>query len=183
MSLASTIVIYAITIITSCFAFYIAGEGQYKLTRKIGIFFAIGITVMIAGIRYSIGTDYFSYIHGFDQIKAGFNVRWAGLEFGFYYLNLLLAKIGFNAQSIMFACSLITMCFISKALIIKRDIISVGFGALVFMLLFYQSSFNMVRLMLAVSIFLYNISNIENRKLFKFLFFHYLQQVSIFQRW
>lgn len=174
MSLAATILIYAITIISSSFAFFIAGEGQYKLTTKIAIFFAIGIPVLIAGIRYSIGTDYFSYIHGFEHIKEGLNVRWSGLELGFYYLNLLLAKMGFNAQTIMFACSLITMCFISKALIIKKDVISVGFGALVFMLLFYQSTFNIIRLMLAVSIFLYNISNIENRKLFKFLFFSLL---------
>lgn len=174
MSLVSTILIYSLTILTSSIAFYIAGQGRYKLTRRLGFFFAIAITVIIAGIRYSIGTDYFSYIHGFDQIKNGFNVRWAGLEFGFYYLNLVLAKTGFGAQSIMFAGSLITMLFISKALIMKKDVISVGFGAFVFMLLFYQSSFNMIRLMIAVSIFLYNISNIENRKLLKFLLFSFL---------
>jgi hypothetical protein len=37
------------------------------------------------------------------------------------------------------------------------------------MLLFYQSSFNGVRIMLAISIFIYNLTNIENKKLYRFL--------------
>lgn len=174
MSLAATAVIYALTIILSSLAFYIVDEGEYKITRYVAIIVAIGIAVMIAGIRYSIGTDYFSYIHGFEQIKFGHDVRWSGLEFGYYFLNLFLAKVGFSAQSVMFACSLIMMCFFSKAILNKKEAISIGLGALVFMLLFYQSSFNIVRLMLAVSIFLYNITNIENRKLLRFLAFSLL---------
>lgn len=174
MSLESTILIYALTIASSSCAFYVAGKGEYKFTREIGFLVAIGITVMVAGVRYSIGTDYYTYIQGFENIKAGMNVRWSSLEFGYYYLNLLLVRLGFNAQSILFASSLITMSFLARALSLKRNVISVGFAALVFMLLFYQSTFNMVRLNLAVSIFLYNISNIENRKLFKFLFFSLL---------
>lgn len=174
MDLASTILIYSITILTSSLAFYVAGRGEYKLTRMIGVFFAIAITVTIAGIRYSIGSDYSSYIYGFERIQAGVNVRWAALEYGFYFLNLILARIGFDAQSIMFACSLITMSFITKALMLEKKYLSVGFGALVFMLLFYQSTFNTIRLMIAVSIALYNISNIEKRKLLKFLVFSLL---------
>lgn len=170
MSIKVSVIIYLTTILTSVFAFHIAGISHQKVKRRIAVSFAIAIPVLVAGVRYSIGTDYFAYIEGFELIRYGLDVRW-NMEYGYKWLNILLAYSGLCAQSIMFAASLIMMSFISKALLKKREVISVGMGALTFMLLFYQSSFNIVRMMIAVSIFLYNIINIENRKLLKYLFF------------
>src|SRR5690606_15245298 len=42
-------------------------------------------------------------------------------------------------------------------------------GMLIYMLFFYQSSLNLIRIMLAASISFYNIKNIEERKLVPFL--------------
>lgn len=171
MSITITVIIYLMTIIISTTAFYLAGKIRQKVGFIISMFFAIGTPVFIAGVRYSIGTDYFSYIDGFKRISFSQNIRWTDVEFGFAWLNLFLTRLGLGPQSIMFASSLIMFCFISKALLKKRDVISVGLGALTFMLLFYQASFNVIRLMIAISIFLYNITNVENRNLLKYLFF------------
>jgi hypothetical protein len=171
MNITESVIIYLFTIILSSYAFHGVGKAKKKLTRNICIFFAIGIPVFIAGVRYSIGVDYFTYINGYEMIKNGMTVRWMGIEKGYVLLNLSLIHLGLKAQSIMFTTAFIMMCFVTKALLNKKKSISVGFGALTFMLLFYQSSFNTVRIMIAVSIFLYNIYNIENRNLKKYLLF------------
>jgi len=171
MSIMASIIIYLMTIIISVYSFYIVEKSQSKVKRIIGIFFAIGIPVFTAGVRYSIGTDYFSYINAFERIRMGYSVRWTDLEHGYVLLNLFLGQLGLGSQSIMFATSLLMMCFTSKALFNKQKEISVWFGALTFFLLFYQSTFNGIRMMIAVSIFLYNIIDIENQKLIKYLFF------------
>lgn len=171
MSITVSVIIYLLTIIISSYAFYLAGKSRQKITFIISMVFAIGIPVFIAGVRYLVGTDYGTYIRAFELIRFGQSVRWTGLEYGFVLLNVFLVRLGLSPQSIMFATSIIMMCFVSKALLKKREVISVGIGALTFMLLFYQSSFNIIRMMIAVSIFLYNVSNIENRKLLKYLFF------------
>lgn len=137
--------------------------------KRVAFFFvAIGIPVLIAGVRYATGTDFFSYINGFERIKLGYDVRWADLEFGFVWLNHLLVIVGLNAQSIMFTSSLVMMIFISKALYRKRETGIIGYGFLAFMFIFYQSSFNVIRLMIAASIFLYNIHNIEKRQFLRY---------------
>lgn len=170
MSVITSIIIYLATILTTVCAFHVAGKSRRKANRLIATYFAISIPVFLAGIRYATGTDYFSYIDEFERIRDGLESR-ISLEYGYIGLNILLSQLGLGAQSIMYAASLIMMCFVSKALLLRRRVIPVGVGALVFMLLFYQSSFNLMRMMIAVSIFLYNISNIENRKIFKFLLF------------
>lgn len=171
MNIIESFMIYLFTIIVSSFALELRNKTQNKVIMKLSILLAIGVPVLIASIRYSIGVDYFTYLNGFEQIKLGGTVRWDGLEKGFVFLNLMLANLGLKSQSIMFASSFMTIYFIYKALLNKRDNISVGFAVLTFMLLFYQSSFNIMRMMIALSIFLYNIKNIEKRNLFKYLFF------------
>jgi hypothetical protein len=89
-------------------------------------------------------------------------------------LNKILGGFGFGAQSIMFGSSLIILLFIAKSILRKAELISVGMGSLTFFLFFFQSSFNIIRLIIAASIFLYNIENIEKRKLLRFILFSVL---------
>lgn len=170
MSIIVTFFIYSLTILTSSLAFSFAVKNQPGIIRNFFILIALTIPVLISGFRYAVGTDYISYISGFKYIQLDLDVRWR-LEYGYFLLNKILIMLGLGPQSIMFASSLITITFIIKALLKKHVMFNVGLGLLTFMLLFYLSSFNIIRMMIAVSIFLYNISNIEDRKLLKFIIF------------
>lgn len=131
---------------------------------------AIALPSAVSGLRWGIGSDYFQYLNAFVLIRDGGIPRFSA-EFGFVALNAMLAAAGFGPRSILVASSLITMSFVAAALMSKRDVFPLGFGALAFMLLFYQSSFNTIRMMLAVSIVLYNFTNIEKRRPGRFAVF------------
>lgn len=169
-----TYVIYFGAVLLTTYGFYSADNLRSGKKYIVSVLIAIGIPVFVAGFRYSVGSDYFPYINGFNLIKVGGQVRWSNVEVGYVFLNTVLVRMGLPPQSIMFATSLLTMSFITKSLIDKRDEISLGYGALAFMLLFYLSTFNVIRLMIASSIFLYNIINIERRDLFRFVIFTFL---------
>jgi hypothetical protein len=174
MSITTSAIIYFITIIISSCSFALYNKTRKKVISYVFLVIAVSLPVIIAGVRYATGSDFFSYINGFEKIKLGYSVRWEGLEYGYVLLNAFLARLGFSSQSIMFATSLIILSFTIKALLKRKAVGLVAFGFLTFMLLFYQSSFNVVRLMIAVSIFLYNVSNIEKRNLLKYVVFTFI---------
>lgn len=171
MSITTSAIIYFITIIISSSLFALYNKTRKKVISYMFLVIAIGIPVLLAGLRFETGTDYFAYIRGFEKIRMHTSVRWEGIEYGYVLLNLFLARLGFPPQSIMFATSIVIMSFTTKALLKRKEVGLVTFGFLTFMLLFYQSSFNVIRLMIAVSIFLYNITNIEEKNLIKYLAF------------
>ncbi len=166
--MVGSFIIYFFGALLSSLVFDKTRKIKRRYKRSIFFLIAISIPVLIAGVRYATGTDFFTYINGFERIKLGYDVRWANLEFGFFGLNYLLGNIGLSAQSIMFASALVMMIFISKALYNKSETGIIGYGFLAFMLIFYQSSFNVIRLMIATSIFLYNIHNIEKRQFIRY---------------
>lgn len=171
MELFTSLFAYISIISLSCLFFFIAANAKEKVLKIISLILAISFPVVLAGVRFETGSDYFSYINGYQKIVMGDEVRWEGLEFGYASLNKILAELGVGSQGILFASSLIMFLFITMAIFKQKKYISVGFAALVFLLMFYQSSFNVIRIMIAISIFLYNIPNIEKRNLIKYLFF------------
>lgn len=127
---------------------------------------ALLVPSIVAGIRYGIGTDYYSYLSIFENIKSGNEVR---TEIGFNFLNLLVANMGGNIHVLFFLISFLTFLFIYLSLHKYRKSISVGLGMFIFMLLFYHDSFNGVRQVLAVSILLYSFNFIIEKRFWKFL--------------
>lgn len=165
-----SILLYLSTAVTTAFLFQRAGKREGLRPWNFWLLSAIGLPTVVSGLRWGIGSDYFQYLDAFVLIRGGGVPRFS-VEFGFVGLNALLAFAGFGPRSILIASALVTMSFVAAALMARREIASPGFGALTFMLLFYQSSFNNVRMMLAVAIVLYNFTNIENRRLGRYVAF------------
>lgn len=68
------------------------------------IFLAASPLFMIAGMRYGIGTDYFSYVNLFRNASR----KWDGILEPLYYLfNHLLNIMGLSEQWIFIVCSAI----------------------------------------------------------------------------
>ncbi len=169
----SLLIYFSCSLIPVIIVHFCSKNCNRKLTN-LGISLAFLIPLLVSGFRFSIGTDYYSYINGFELIKSGLNVRWANLEIGYLILNKILIFFNLPPQSIMFMTSFLMLFFLFKALLKKKSIIPIEYGLLAFLLLFFQSSFNVIRLMLAVSIFFYNISNIENKKIYKYILYSLL---------
>lgn len=156
--------IYAITI----WLFSNAVTKQKKINNYTLLFFATLVPAVLSGVRFETGEDYYSYINGFNNIVAGYGSR---LEIGFQYLSKFVFLMGLSAQGMLFIIAFLMMLFVSSALNRKKEILPVSISLIVFLLIFYQSSYNVVRLMMAVAITLYNVQNIEKKKFFKFVFF------------
>lgn len=171
MDIIKSTVIYLLVILTATYLFFLAIKTKKKSYRRFYLFLSILIPVLLAGFRYATGTDYFSYINAFNRVKLGYSTRSADLEKGFNLLNTILVKIGLNSQSILYAASLIMMFFVVKALVKREEIGYISLGFATFMFMFYQSSFNIIRMMIAIAIVLYNYTNIENKKPVKYIIF------------
>lgn len=161
ISMLFYIIIYIITI-------FICRIFVYKNKRVNSYMWMILVALIpsfISGIRYETGTDYRSYMDNFQLIVLGYNSR---LEIAFQYLNKISYYLGFGGQFMLFLSALIMMIFICFSINRKRKNISVCIGLFVFLFVFYQSSFNVVRIMLAIAVSFYNIKNVEQKKLIKF---------------
>jgi len=147
--MVNSVLIYAsIALITSLFS-ELSVKVKNKWIRGFCLLLTLFIPSFFAGVRYGIGTDYFAYERIFNNLKCGYEVR---TEFGYNLINYLIAKLGGNIQHVFFVVSLLTILFMYLSLYEYKDKISVGLGIFVFMLLYYQSSYNVVRQFLAVSV-------------------------------
>lgn len=137
---------------------YLSFKVEEKTDNKLLIFVSKAVAILfpaiIAGIRYDVGTDYKGvYEPLFEEILSGkqeFRLR--SIEVGYILLNKLVIWLGGNFNFLMFLTSLITIVPIYLGLQHYKDKINTTFAFFLFMLLFYQKSFNLVRQMMAVAI-------------------------------
>ena len=155
----------SLAIVTSALA-ELSIKNRNKNIRYLAASLTVLIPALFAGFRYQIGTDYLAYVAVFNKIKTGISTR---MEPGYYLLNKVTALLGGNVQVVFFLISLIMMVFIYLSLKNYSKHLSVGLGILVFMLTFYQPSFNIVRQITAIAIILYSLKYIEQKMFIKYL--------------
>lgn len=160
----SFLIYTSIFVFSSLFAEY-SSKLKNVFARIFLGFVSIIIPAYFAGIRYGIGTDYFPYVGIFNLIKSGRETRH---EIGFSLLNRLVALIGGNEHHLFFLMSFITIFFIYINLTKNKKDISVGLGMFVFLLLYYNQSYNIMRQIAAMAIVLYSFNFIFEKKFLKF---------------
>lgn len=166
--MVSSIIIYGCTALSTALFAEISTKAKEKVVRITAMLITLFIPAFLAGIRYGIGTDYFRYKLIFDNIRYGYVTRH---EIGYGLINYFVGLIGGNIQTVFFIVSFLTILFVYLTLYDLKDKISLGIGMLVFMLLYYQMSFNVVRQVLAMSVSMFSIRFIYKRQLMKFLIF------------
>lgn len=136
---------------------YLSFKVEEKTDNKLLIFVSKAVAILfpaiIAGIRYDVGTDYKGvYEPLFEEILSGETVQRARtFEIGYVLLNRLVIWLGGNFSVLMFLASLLTITPIYIGLSHYKKKICVPLAFFLFMLLFYQKSFNLVRQMMAVA--------------------------------
>lgn len=155
----------SIAILTSLFAGLSVKKNFDKLVITISKIMTLLIPSFFAGVRYGIGTDYYSYEKIFENLKYG---KFSRTEIGYKLINYIVAKLGGNVQAVFFIISFFTIFFVFTALIDNKDKLNVGYGMLIFMLLYYQFSYNCLRQALSIAISLFSFKYIVKRDFIKF---------------
>lgn len=151
-----------------------------KVWRDIFKWITILIPSITAGIRLNVGTDYNLYQKGFQQIINNETTRYEDFEIGYKFVNKLVAFCNGNFHWVMFIMSFFTILFIYKALYNERKNIRLSYGMMTYMFLFYQTSLNIVRQSLAISICIYALTCIYTKSVKRYIL--YIILASLFHK-
>lgn len=145
------------------------------IVRLIWILVIMTPAILLACFRYGVGTDYDSYTRMFDLYLQ------SGEKTFLYYFNnfsvgtiaiLRLGKVIFNtSQGILCIYSIATIVFLTVTILYYKERIPVFTSMMIMYILLYPASFNTIRQILAVSILLFSLRFVENRKFIPFCTF------------
>jgi len=165
-----TCVLLAATILAFISQFFI---DRNKILSQ--VFFVLSFIILwyVSANRYGIGTDYKLYenmyyeITSISTIKEGLHI-FSYVEPGWVLFNYIV-KYAFNNVQYIFTISSLFTIGLSYLFIFKnRKNINIGITVFIFICLFYNQSFNVVRQSLAMSISIFSYIYMKERKCFKF---------------
>jgi len=143
---------------------------------------ALLIPATLAGLRdWSVGTDVLHY--GYPIFKEactiphieGFSTmynNWIGT--GYLWLNFALSQVTHNFNAMLFLIMFIEIIFVFLAIYQWRDKFPIWLGMLVFYAFFFNTSLNIMRQCLALSIAFFGLKYIFERKFLFFAFWVFL---------
>lgn len=164
--------IYLFNALTVAFFVQFASKNKNKIIRFLSLGIAILVPSLIAGLRdVEVGTDSITYAENFWLLQYGESTRerWNEFEPGYSFLNNIIANLGFSYSVLFFAMQFLTMLFFVKAVWNERDNIIVWLTSFTYMLLYFQTSLNMVRQALSITICIFAITLLLKNKKMQFL--------------
>lgn len=131
-------------------------------TNKTAFYLCMLILCFLASFRSSIvGNDTQSYIYIFEQ-SADYLANGSRFEIGYVYFNYLLSKITSEPQYVFIICSLVI--YYSYSRFIWKYSKMPWLSLLLFFLLTFGSTVNIMRQMLAISILLWSVDFVIQKK-------------------
>lgn len=164
---------------------------KVKHTNKKIYYVYMGIAeipfVLVSGLRYYVGTDYPIYRDIFNIIRYGGTV--SGIEKGYLWANRIVSFFTSDYQAIIFVMAVVTVsCYFVSIALLSSDVL-VSILIWVFSLCFFESM-NTVRQSLAVSLFLFSLYFLYNKKWWWYFFiillasyFHFSAVILLFVYW
>lgn len=173
MNVFSTYLFYFfIVILVSWFASksqnvrYINGNDYVVNIRKLYIVASFLVAWLVAGLRYDVGADYFSYIRMYNEIGQN-GLYWALSTFRaeplYVILNWVIYHITGQPELVFIITSFFVLILIYFIVFQKKESLNVGLALFVFMTLYYFPNFTFIRLSIAVAIVFYSYKYLENR--------------------
>ena len=183
MSSNTTVFFYLIVEIISLWFVYLAKKARKNIpsrsnnyySLKNGIYIAISFVTLflVAALREHVGTDYSTYVDIYSKvIDNNFSPgerTWLKQSPLFYILCIALSKITKDYHLMFGIVSFVTIYFVYRAIIRSSSDCLISLY-LYFCFCLYFQSFNQIRQMAAVSISLYAITWLAEKKREKFIF-------------
>lgn len=166
--------VYISMTLFAVFFSYLANVKKYvndkiPLGNKIFWYLSELVLIIVSGIRYGVGQDYFyTYVPYFNNLLIGH--RNLDVEIGFYYLCKFIQIFTYDYAWLFIICSVIFFHFIYKAILEQSKSPTFSIFLLVvttYIFIFY----NGMRQMMAIAIFLYAIKFIQERNLKKYIIY------------
>ena len=166
-----SLLFYIITFVVSAIILNYAEKNKMKKELKILItLIGLSIPIVIGGIRYNVGTDYTNYIDIFNLSKIYESNEYLGQGTEIlFYLIVRIAVLFNNSQVLFWLFSFLTIAIMYKTITDNNRKLSTGLMVLLFLFLYYTTSFNIMRQALAVVIIAYSYKFIFNKDLIKFI--------------
>ena len=178
--------IYIVFFLISCFLIWLSEKSSSRYIGKLLAFIAILLPCILAGMRAdTIGTDLRVYVEPMynaakqsTSFSSYMDQRWYVIwrymyvnkfEIGFTTLVYLIEKLGGSLGTVLFFIQALILAPIYLGLKRMKKSYPVYLGMLVFYLLFYNTSLNMMRQWIAMSILFYGLSYLitnEKKKYF-----------------
>lgn len=152
-----TTIFYNLIVILSAAFLYISEHEKTKIGRNISTFVAFLITVIPSAIRFEIGSDYVSYKDYFERLSYGTEID---IEPGFLLIYKTIIALGLSYEWFFAVVAILIYVFVFLSYPKKNRFLA----HLIFMLLFYLASMNIIRQILAITIVIYALSNYLNNK-------------------
>ncbi len=188
LSLALYLVIFFVELLlgarlhTLCKEEYDTGIGIYKKNNRLVfnfriffyMFLIIFIPAIFAGMRYGIGSDYDLYklsYEKYSRMPYFLFQRYGGisLEIGYFYLTKIAQLVFNNYQGILFLAALLSYGLAVVTMKRYGKYGNLGIMLLIYFVLYYAPSYNIVRQIIATSIIFYGFKYIEQKKIIKYV--------------
>ena len=138
---------------------------EEKPTINYKYFLSLIIISIIVGYRYNVGVDWDGYRIAFLD-SGSLTFRENSFEFGYFIINKTMNLLGFSYQQLFFLINFITWYFIYKSIPNRLLFYFIFF---LFCSEFFFWSMNGIRQFTAISLLLFSIKYIIDRKLIKYL--------------
>lgn len=176
MTMLGTYLLYYFVVFSSSILAYFSEVIRKMMSTKVAtwLFFSgIIIPVLIAGYRYGIGTDYYSYSDTYHDLTSHFTnfldaILNSRFEPGWIALNYFVKFIFNDVQYLFMISAILTWLLSFKAIYDNKNRISISLGILILLCTYYNISFNTVRQTISISIIMLSIKPLLDRRLFKF---------------
>ena len=173
--------IYIITFISSCVFLGLSEKSRSRYIKKLLVFIAILLPCILAGMRAdTIGTDVKVYVEPLynaakqsTSFSSYMNQRWyviwrymyvSKFEIGFTTLVYLIVKFGGSLGTVLFFIHALIVAPIYFGLKRMDKKYPIWLGMLVFYLMFYNTSLNMMRQWIAMAILFWGLSYLLTNK-------------------
>lgn len=172
MSATTSLLIYGGNMLIVYFLMkYAAKSEKNKLLFYALMAAAILIPSILGGLRYGIGTDYFErYLPDFLKIESDITAS-TKVEVGFEFISRVVVFFGLGFQWMLFVVQLLTNGLVFSTIIRYKKSLQPELASLIYMLLYYQCSYNLVRQCLSMAIIFFAIRYIEEKSLLKYVLF------------
>lgn len=141
-----------------------ASSGEHYLTFSVVL--SAFVYIFVTGFRYGVGRDYFyTYVPYFNNVY--YSGKQGRMELGFYAINYLVSRVTSNPTPVFVICSIIFFACIYASILkySPKPTLSVF---LITGMAFVFVFMNTMRQMVAISILLYGVRFIEDRKPLQF---------------
>lgn len=162
-------IIYNCSVLLSLFFAYLydrAHEGISIGIKRLYLTLSFTMLFLLSALRFDVGPDYETYVQIYYNAVNGV----LGVSFDKALFILLSKMMSFLERGYIYVLaiySFLTLVFVYKTLIERKALV---WGLIIFCFIgFYLDSFDRLRQLLAVVIFLYSIKYIENRNPYKFV--------------